>query len=383
MSVSARPVRVLLAAGAAALLLAGAAHAASPFGVGLPEPAPSGGGFLPGVFAAIARWQSAFYKDLTATLRAMKSDGTAGFWLCAVSFLYGVLHAAGPGHGKAVVSAWVLANRETARNGALLAMVSALAQGAAAVLLVTVAALVLGATSIAMTNAAEIFEIGSFALIVALGLLLVWRKIVRPLRDLWAERFAPVMVVASMGPVAFAGDLSAATAGRGQAVHRHAGAAGHSGGHAHDHGHDHHHHHHGAHDHHHHHHGDGLVCDCGHVHGVTPAAATGRLDLSKAWTAIAAVGMRPCTGALIVLVFSLSQGLYWAGIAATFAMAIGTGITVAGLTLLAVAARAFALRLAGGGESQLAGRIHAVAEGAGAVVVLLFGTLMLGASLVG
>ncbi len=368
MPLTVRTPRVALATAAILLLAAASAHAAGPFGVGLPEPAPSGGGFLPGLFRAIAGWQAGFYKDLTATLRAMKTDGTAGIWLCAVSFLYGVLHAAGPGHGKAVVSAWVLANRETARNGATLAMVSALAQGLMAVTLVSVAALVLGATSIAMTNAAEVFEIGSFALITALGAYLVWRKILQPVGEAWAERFAPVMVVAGAGPM----PMAAAGAPR----HDH---------HAHDH-HDHHHGHHHGHDHHHHghhHHGDGIVCDCGHVHGVTPDAAAGRLDLRKAWTTIAAVGLRPCTGALIVLVFALSQGIYWAGIAATFAMALGTGLTVAGLTLLAVAARGVALRLAGGGETALAHRIHAAAEGIGAVVVLLFGATMLGASLVG
>lgn len=374
---------LLVAVVAAAALLhpVAALAAAGPFGVGLPEPAPTGGGFLPGLFRAIAAWQSTFYKELTGALRTMKTDGSAGVWLCAVSFLYGVLHAAGPGHGKAVVSAYVLANRETARNGAILAMVSALAQGFAAVALVSVAALMLGATSIAMTRAAEVFEIGSFALIAALGLILVWRKILGPLARAWSSRYAPTTVFAGLAasaPLA-AGPLAAEPEGARTSVLRgvlaDAPARG-SGrglvapdGHVHHAGCD-------------HDGGNGIVCDCGHVHGVSPATAAGRLDWHKAWTAVLAVGLRPCTGALIVLVFALAQGLYPAGIAATFAMAVGTGLTVAGLTLAAVGARGTALRLAGG-DGVLARRVHAAAEAIGALAVLTFGSLMLAAALAG
>jgi nickel/cobalt exporter len=350
----------------AALMLASAvaaAHAtASPFGVGLPEPAPTGGGLLPSLFQTIAAWQSSFYRDLTATIRAMKTDGTAGFWLITASFLYGVLHAAGPGHGKAIVSAYVLANRETARNGAFLALVSALAQGVTAVALVSVAAIILGATSMAMTRAAELFEIGSFALVTGLGIWLVWRKIVRPLADGYAARFAPIVV----------GGPSLQRAGK---PHSH---AGHSHGHEH---HDHHAHHHAPHAHDHTH--GAIICEHGHVHAAGPSLAAGPLNWSKAWTTIAAVGLRPCTGALIVLVFALSQGLFIAGVAATFAMALGTGLTVAALTLGAVSARSLAVKLSGGGETAHAHRVHTGVEALGAVLVLLFGLVMLGASVSG
>ncbi len=189
-------------AGLAVLLLAAPALASTgPFGVGLPEPTASGGAFFPGLFRTIAVWQAGFYRDLTATLGAMKADGSAGVWLMTLSFLYGVLHAVGPGHGKAVISTYVLANRETARNGAVLALVSALAQAVMAVTMVVVAAVLLGATSIAMTRAAAWMETGSFALIAALGLWLVWRKIVRPLGNRFVERYAPVAVTVGGAPV--------------------------------------------------------------------------------------------------------------------------------------------------------------------------------------
>lgn len=337
----------------ALLLTAGAAAAsAGPFGVGLPEPAATGGGFLPGLFFAIARWQSGFYHDLTATLRAMKSDGTAGLWLAALSFIYGILHAVGPGHGKAVISAYVLANRETARNGALLAMVSALAQAVSAVALVSVAAILLGATSIVMTKVAEWFEIGSFALISGLGVWLVYRKIVVPAGARFAERFAPVIIAgATAGSEAV--ELSFGT----DVACRHGNLLrpGTTGG--------------------------AVACGCGHAHVPAPELTSGRLDWRKASSAIAAVGFRPCTGALIVLVFSLSQGIYLAGVLSTFVMALGTGFTVAALTLAAVSARGLTLRLAATGQGDIATWIGAAIEAAAAVVILLFGLTMFAASL--
>lgn len=342
----------------AILLLAATPVLAStgPFGVGLPEPAASGGGFLPGLFRTIAVWQAGFYRDLTATLSAMKANGNAGIWLMTLSFLYGVLHAVGPGHGKAVISTYVLANRETARNGAILAFVSALAQAVTAVVMVLVAAVVLGATSIAMTRAAALLETGSFALIVLLGLWLVWRKIVRPLLVWFAERYAPVAVTVGGAPVVVATSF-AATGDHDGCGHEHRLGLK-PARHVHD-------------------------ATCGHVHAPPPEIASGRLDWKKAWSAVVAVGLRPCTGALIVLVFALSQGLLIAGIASAFTMALGTGLTVALLTLAAVTTRGLAVRIAATGGGEAARHLHTVVEAGAAIAVLLFGLLMFGASLWG
>ena len=59
------------------------------------------------------------------------------------------------------------------------------------------------------------------------------------------------------------------------------------------------------------------------------------------------VGIRPCTGAILVLVFAVTQGVFWAGVGATFAMALGTAITVAVLATLALGSRELALKLGG------------------------------------
>ncbi|HEY6669781.1 MAG TPA: hypothetical protein VI075_02465 [Methyloceanibacter sp.] len=101
------------------------------------------------------------------------------------------------------------------------------------------------------------------------------------------------------------------------------------------HGHDHH-----DHRHHHHHHAPGEACD----HMVDARQLAGPFSWRKVTAVVFSVGIRPCTGAILVLVFALTQGLFWAGVAATFAMALGTAITVAVLATLALGSRELALK---------------------------------------
>jgi ABC-type nickel/cobalt efflux system permease component RcnA len=89
-------------------------------------------------------------------------------------------------------------------------------------------------------------------------------------------------------------------------------------------------------------------------------------------SAIVTVGIRPCSGAILVLVFALAQGLFWAGIAATFVMGLGTAITVATIAILAVSARSLAVRLSAGRDGSGALFMRGIEFGA-AGLVLLFG----------
>jgi ABC-type nickel/cobalt efflux system permease component RcnA len=111
-----------------------------------------------------------------------------------------------------------------------------------------------------------------------------------------------------------------------------------------------------------------------------PKDLQGDLTWGKALAIAFSVGIRPCTGAILVLVFALSQGLLWAGVFATFAMAIGTAITVSVLAALAVGSRELAARLGGEGS----GWATAVSTGAGllgASLVLLMGAVFFVGSL--
>ena len=114
-------------------------------------------------------------------MRAWQAEGGAAWALAGLSFAYGVFHALGPGHGKAVISSYVLANRQTARNGALLALLSSLIQALVAIALVAVLALVFDATAAVMNQATRWLELASYALVTLLGVWLVWLKALRPL----------------------------------------------------------------------------------------------------------------------------------------------------------------------------------------------------------
>ena len=90
---------------------------------------------------------------------------------------------------------------------------------------------------------------------------------------------------------------------------------------------------------------------------------------------VLSIGMRPCNGALVVLVFAFSPGVVAAGIAAVL-LGLGTALTVSVLATLAVGAKGLAQRLGKAGN-PLAERLIWGAELLGGVIVLLFGLVML------
>src|SRR3954470_17252463 len=162
-----------LIAGAVVLLGMADAFAQNPFG-GPRAPVPSPG---PDGFAGwLLQKQAEFYRQLSGTIRQAKTDGSALWTLMGIAFAYGVFHAAGPGHGKAVVSSYLLANDETWRRGIALSFTSALLQSLTAVLIVGIAAALLGATAQRMSDAARTIELISYGLIVLLGARLLWVK---------------------------------------------------------------------------------------------------------------------------------------------------------------------------------------------------------------
>ena len=116
---------------------------AQPFGLNRGAPPSEVGGFTGWILAK----QAEFYRMLSGLIRAAKADGSAAYTLLGISFLYGVFHAAGPGHGKAVISSYLVANNETWRRGIVLSFASAILQAFTAVAVVGVAAVLLGAAA--------------------------------------------------------------------------------------------------------------------------------------------------------------------------------------------------------------------------------------------
>jgi nickel/cobalt transporter (NicO) family protein len=316
-----------------------------------------------GLFGWLLSKQALFYRELSGLIRAAKSDGTALWGLMGISFAYGIFHAAGPGHGKAVISSYLVANEETWRRGVILSFASAFLQALTAVVLVAVAAVLIGATAKAMGDTVRVIETVSYALIVLVGARLLWIKARAFLRTLHTLKSEPALATEQ------AHDHPAPCTHH-EHVHDHHAPRSHHD--AHDHAHGGHHGHDHAHD-----HDDGeSALPWGHAHGPEPEELAGPGGWRRGLSAVVAVGLRPCSGAIIVLVFALAQGLFWAGVASTFVMGIGTAITVAAIASLAVGARAVAKGFAATRASYGTLMLRGVEVGA-AMVLMLFGVLLL------
>ncbi len=369
-----------------AALVDGALAQGSPFGGPRPGTSPVPvGGIVGWLFAK----QAEFYRQFSGLIRASKADGTAAWSLMGLSFLYGIFHAAGPGHGKAVISSYLVANEETWVRGVVLSFLSAAMQAFVAIAVVGVAAVLLHVSAATMNGAVNWIETLSYALIIVVGLRLLWvkgRAFISALRDLGRPTAA---VGAAVTPAHAAHDHHDHGHEHDQG-HDHAHCDHEHHDHAHDavapatcshgnHGHDHDHDHDPGHSHHDHDHDDASAW--GHAHAPEPEELAGPGGWRRGLTAIVAVGLRPCSGAILVLVFALAQGLFWVGAASTFVMGLGTFITVAAIATLAVSARAWAQRIAGAKSSYGTLAMRGIEAGA-AVVIIAFGVLLLGGYIV-
>lgn len=339
-------------------LLAATAYAQSPLGVGSAEPAFSIGGPFGSLLAWINAGQQSFYRSLTAALVAMRQDPWALSALIGLSFAYGIFHAAGPGHGKAVISSYMIANEIELRRGVAISFISSLLQGFVAIALVGAAYLVLRGSGITMSVATRAMEIASFALVALFGAWLLFRKIrALKMRLVRAKNPTPATALAFETPAA-ANPLSrrGATGLNFRAIEIDD----------------------------HEHRGEGEYCDtCGVSHMPDPSMLRAEnFSLREAWSAIVAVGLRPCSGAILVVSFSLLNGLYLGGVLSVLAMSIGTAITVTTLAILTVTAKDAVLRFAGPGSRTGRRLTHAI-EIAGALFLLLMGLSLLAASLTG
>ncbi len=275
--------------------------------------------------------QRNFYREMSSALGAVRDNGwLVSGTLITLSFLYGALHAAGPGHGKVVISTFLLTNPGSIRRGIILTVLAAFMQGLVAILIVegivTVAQLGLRDTQ----TAGLIAERVSYGLMAAVGLWLMIRTVMAVFR--WMR-----------------------SNGAGQSA---------SAGHDHDHGHH-------AHD-----HGHG---SCGHVHGPTAEQINQPLSWQTMLAVVLSVGMRPCSGALIVLGAAMAFDVRVAGIAAVAAMSVGTALAVSVLAVLAVSSRKLAVSMTDRTAAPIMATGWALSFGGGLVIALL-GTMLLSGS---
>jgi nickel/cobalt transporter (NicO) family protein len=307
-----------------------------------------------GIVGWLLAKQAQFYRQFSGLIRSAKADGRAVWSLFGMSFLYGVFHAAGPGHGKAVISSYLVANEETWIRGVVLSLASALLQAVVAIEVVGVAAALLNVSAPTMNGAVNVIESASYALIILVGTRLLWvkgRSLINGLR-------------ATGHPVR---EVGAAV----NLDHDH-----HARGHSHDDqanqcSDDHH----SAHDGHDQSHAEHHFA-CGHAHAPEPSELSGANGWKRGLAAIVAIGLRPCSGAILVLVFALAQGLFWVGAGSAVVMGLGTFATVATVATITVVARDAASRLASArsGYGLLAMR---GVEVAAAALITAFGVFLL------
>lgn len=235
--------------------------------------------------------QRSLHRQLSAGMERLRSapSAAAAGWLILVSFLYGIFHAAGPGHGKAVIATYLLTHRADLRRGILLSALSALLQGVTAIALVFGFVTIAGRLTRDAVNQVSTLEQISFAMIAALGAWLAFRA----LRRLWTHVRHRRIAAARTGDQAPHGEI------------------------------------------------DGHACGCHASHHIDPAR------LESRWTQLAtivSIGARPCAGAVVVLAVAHLLELRLAGVFAVLAMSVGTGMTVAILAIIAVYARRWAER---------------------------------------
>ncbi|THD43069.1 MAG: nickel/cobalt transporter [Bradyrhizobium sp.] len=350
--------RVLSSAGLAALAVgpALAQFAQRPFAVGGGE---GGGGASGGITGWIMATQSSLTHLIAADVKAMHDNPAAIWGLVGIGFAYGVVHAAGPGHGKAVIASYMLASDRALKRGLVLAFLAALLQGFVAVALVGAAALIFNATSAEMNHAADWLALASYSGLIAIGLWLSWNK-GRALIAAWRARQAYRAALAH-------GALYAGAPWR-----QGAGSAGALALRAYE--------------------PDPAAPDaipgvdpaeCGHMHAPDPSTLESSFSWRSAAATVLAAGSRPCSGAILVLIFALAQGLFAAGILATFAMSLGVALTTGALAVAAVFAKRLAMRLAAGEDSRMALAARGVEFFAALLIVVFGAALLVGAQSMG
>jgi ABC-type nickel/cobalt efflux system permease component RcnA len=333
-----------VAALAASPALAQLAH--RPFMVGGGE----GGGRYGGLYGWLMEMQSSLTRIIASDVKALHGDPAAVWGLVGFAFAYGVFHAAGPGHGKAIIASYMMASDRALKRGVVLAFLAAALQGAVAIVLVGAAAIVFNATATQMNAAADWLTLASCSGVIAIGLWLTvtkGRALLAALKTRLARRAAlsaaPVYAGAPWRPTA---DLGAAAAFRAGPPGGGAKAAA-----------------------------DDLAA-CGHLHAPDPTTLEAGFSWRGAAATVAAAGSRPCSGAILVLVFALSQGLFFAGIGAVVAMSFGVALTTGALAFAAVFAKRVAMRLARGDDSRIALAARGV-EFLAALLVVAFGVALL------
>lgn len=236
------------------------------------------GGGLEAMQAWAADQQRQVQNLIAGAVRRLRAgEPGSGAALIAVCFTYGVVHAVGPGHGKVLIGGYGIGTRVPVLRLSVLSVLASLAQAGVAVVLVWGGINLLSLSREALTDLAE-QELTDLSTVL-IGLVGLWLML-RGLRQLWRQHAA----------------------------------------------------------HHHHHHHD-ENCGCGHAHGPSPEQAIQTRSIRDAAALILGIAIRPCTGALFLLILTWRLDIFAMGVAGSFAMGLGTAAVTVAVAILSVWAR--------------------------------------------
>ncbi|MBE2894605.1 nickel/cobalt transporter [Spirabiliibacterium falconis] len=292
--------------------------------------------FYPLIFTNIIYWQRLFNQAISENLHLVRQSPSAGSWLVWVSFLYGVFHAIGPGHGKFIIASYLSANSVHIKKGIRLTLLASLVQGLVAVLLTSIVVVLLTLSSRFFKLTQVWLERASFAIMILIGLYWLLNNAKKHLSAVRAKTaLSPnalnIKRIEHTAQPASVGTMALRTP---QLNHAN-------------------------------------TCGCGHKHAPSAQELTHANDWKSQLMIILSIGIRPCSGAIFVLFLAYMLDLYAWGVLATMTMAIGTGLSLSGFACLVLYARSHAVKL---GHWYLSPRLS---QQCGLWIKMLFGILLI------
>lgn len=277
----------------------------------------------PSLVVSSIQWQREVNSQLADLLYDAKTNPlVAGGYLVGFSFLYGILHSLGPGHGKVIVTTYLATHPTKVKTSLMLTVISALCQALVAIVLVSVLVWGFNASMRVVNQQATAFLSLSFALVAILGGLICWKAIQRIYQAL---RPAKLKILRAL-PLGDQATLKTGSVAMGSIIHSAALPSINKPIFAKS------------------HHTHGSDCGCGHQH-VADAEAVNRASSYREYIGIiASIGARPCSGAIMVLLFANIAELYWMGVASAIVMAIGTAVTTSFIALMTLTGKYFVKR---------------------------------------
>lgn len=255
--------------------------------------------FTPWLFVHIAQWQKAFNQLISENLHQIQAQShQAGFVLIGVSFLYGMLHALGPGHGKFIIASYLATQESRLKQSTTLSLSASLMQGVVAISATTLLVVILNLSSRYFKLGQLWLERGALLLLIALGLYWIWQGS-RAWRKAQKPKIKSLQLLAHQEKSAVKNHRTFTQS----------------------------------------------TCSCGHQH----LPNDNQLQQAQNWRTqllvVLSIGMRPCSGAIFVLFLAYMLDLYLWGIIAVLAMSLGTGLTLAAFAAIVRYARQSAVNM--------------------------------------